>query len=179
MTRPTTTTNGFTLLELMITLAIAVILMMIAAPSWQTQTADNRLTAATNQLVGALAYARSEAVKQGRRADLCSSNDITNATPSCTGTAWETGWLIWLDADNDNSFDSPGEIVRVSEALRGGTNITTGAGTTSMSFDPTGFTTTPDTFLVCDANTGDRNQGRQLRILTSGSVSLTTGRPCP
>ncbi len=163
--------HGFTLIELMVTLAIAAIVLTVGVPSMKTMIYNNRLTAATNSLVGSLAFARSEAVKQGISTTICSSNNQT----SCTSSAWSGGWLIWVDADSDGTLDSPGEIVRVSEALRG-TIVVTAANTT-LSYNSTGFTNTPGTIKVCDDRIGAL--GNQLQILTGGSVSLTTQVACP
>ena len=167
--------RGFTLIELMVSLSVIAILMVLAAPSWRDQTAQNRLVANTNKLVGALAFTRSEAVKQGLQTTLCSSDDLSNASPSCTSSAWQDGWLIWTDLDDDGSLDSPGEIVRMSEATQGGITIT--PSNTLLAFNSTGFTTTPGTFKLCDSRVG--NTGRQLRVLISGSTSLITNVACP
>ena len=171
--------SGFTLVELIVTMTVAVILMSLAAPSWRSQVADNRLVAATNKLVGALAFTRSEAVKLGTQATLCSSNDQGTATPSCTGSAWQAGWLVWVDANGSGSFDSPVEIVRRAEALQGGIVVTPAPITanTTLTFGSSGFTSTPVTLKVCDGRVG--NHGRQLRILVSGSASTTAGLACP
>lgn len=167
--------HGFTLIELMISLSVIAALLVIAAPSWKTQTAKNRLVTTTNKMIGALAYTRSEAVKQGTQATLCTSNDQSNASPSCTASAWQDGWLVWADLDRDGSLDSPTEIVRMSEPLKGNVAIT--AGSTTFAFDSTGFTSTPSIFKICDDRIG--NHGREIRLLVSGSSALTTGVACP
>jgi type IV fimbrial biogenesis protein FimT len=163
--------HGFTVIELMVTLAIVAIVLTVGVPGVKTLIYNNRVTAATNSLVGSLTYARSEAVKQGVSTSICSSSNQT----SCTGSAWSTGWLVWVDLDNDTTLDSPGEIVRVSEALRG--TVAVSAANTTISYDATGFTATPGTIKVCDDRTG--NTGNQLQLLTGGSVSLTTRVACP
>ena len=58
--------HGFTLLELMITVVIAVIVVTIAIPSFATLMENQRMTTNTNDLIGALKQARSEAVEAGR-----------------------------------------------------------------------------------------------------------------
>lgn len=163
------------MLELMVSLSVVATLLVLAAPSWREQSTKNRLIATTNKLVGAMAYTRSEAVNRGVQTTLCSSNDLSNASPSCTASNWEDGWLVWADLDNDATFDSPGEIIRVAEAVGGSVAIT--PSDTTLAFDNSGFTTTPGTLKVCDDRVG--NTGRQIRLLVSGSTSLTTEVACP
>lgn len=159
------------MIELMVGLSILAISLTIGIPSMQKLIADNRLITATNSLVASLNLARSEAVKQGVNATICTSNDQS----SCTASAWGAGWLVWVDTDNDGSLDAPGEIVRVAEARKGTIAVT--AASTTLLFDATGFSSTPGTMKVCDSRTG--NVGKQLRILAGGGISLTTAVACP
>ena len=80
--------SGFTLMELMVTIAIAAILVGIAIPSFTSIIVSNRLTTSANELVTALNLARSEAVKRGMRITFCK---IANGS-SCTNS--ENGQLV-------------------------------------------------------------------------------------
>ncbi len=81
--------RGFTLIELMITLAVAVILLVIAVPSFRTMTISNRLTTTANDVVGALNIARMEAIKRNASVQFCSNNASLN-TSDPLGTACGT-----------------------------------------------------------------------------------------
>ncbi|WP_130620155.1 GspH/FimT family pseudopilin [Dyella amyloliquefaciens] len=70
--------RGFTMVELMITLAVAAILTMIAVPSFSNMINANRLTTATNAMVGALNSARMEAIKRNGSVQFCSNVAATN-----------------------------------------------------------------------------------------------------
>jgi type IV fimbrial biogenesis protein FimT len=81
--------RGFTLVELMITVTIAVVLIMIAVPSFKTITLSNKLTTTANDLVGAINSARMEAVKRNTNTQLCSNSssaNISDALGSACGT---------------------------------------------------------------------------------------------
>jgi len=91
------------LIELMVTLAIAAILLSLAVPSFQTMIANNRITSQLNELVTAVNYGRSEAAKSNTTVILCGSANPTVAAPVCGGTA--IGWLLFTSGDGNNSFD--------------------------------------------------------------------------
>jgi type IV fimbrial biogenesis protein FimT len=95
------TLQGFTLVELIVTLAVAAILMGTAVPSFTSLVNSNRLATQANDLLGAMMIARSEAIRLNRRVILCSSSD--GATCSSDAGRWN-GWLVFAD---NNRNDSP------------------------------------------------------------------------
>ncbi|TAM60876.1 MAG: prepilin-type N-terminal cleavage/methylation domain-containing protein [Rhodanobacter sp.] len=72
--------RGFTLVELMITMAVAVVLIMIAVPSFRTMTLSNKLTTVANDMVGAINVARMEAIKSNSFTQLCSDSSANNTS---------------------------------------------------------------------------------------------------
>ena len=96
--------TGFTLTELMITLAIVSILLTIGVPSLKTFMQGNQLIATTNELISALHVARSEAIKLNTRVSICESSD--GATCAETGS-WKNGWIAFIDGNGAN----PGDLV--------------------------------------------------------------------
>lgn len=112
---------GFTLIELMITLAIVAIVLAIGVPSFQGMMRDNRLATQTNTFLAALNLARSEAIKRGRRVTLCKS--ASGAT--CEGGGgYQQGWIVFVDP-NDNAVVDAGEmILRVEGAMPGNLSLT-------------------------------------------------------
>lgn len=92
--------KGFTLIELMVTLAVAAIVLGIAIPSFNQTMRNNSSSALGSELAGALNYARSEAVKRAKRVSICASND---GATCLAADNWEEGWLVFIDdaaADN-------------------------------------------------------------------------------
>jgi type IV fimbrial biogenesis protein FimT len=102
---------GFTMTELIITMGIVAILLAIGIPSFKYVTVSNRISTEVNGLLGDMQFARSEAVKEGLPVTVCASNNATSANPTCSnGTAWQSGWIVFLDS-NGNRVVDPGETV--------------------------------------------------------------------
>jgi len=165
--------SGFTLLELLITVAIISIVMAIAVPSMTTFTQNDRLTTNINTLIGHLAYARSEAVKRNQQVSICSSNNAT----TCTGGNWQDGWIVYIDADGDNSFTAGEEVLRAQQALEGANTLTTAIGT-QLTYDYRGFVNAASvgSFQLCDGRSGPH--GKTIRISTTGRVRIEDGSTC-
>ncbi|MTW22384.1 GspH/FimT family pseudopilin [Allochromatium palmeri] len=114
--------QGFTIIELMITVALALIVLTIGVPNFRSIIQNNRATTITNDLVTALQTARSEAIKQRKHATVCRRN---NSGTGCeNGVDWSAGWLVWRDDDGDDTLDND-EIQKVWDAFNSGTNSVT------------------------------------------------------
>ncbi len=112
--------KGFTLIELMVALAVLAILTGLAAPSFLGMMRDNRLVAQTNEFLGALHLARSEAVKRNRAVVVCKSADGETCD---TSTQWHEGWLVWVDLNGNALQDSDEPVLRVAGGLSGENRI--------------------------------------------------------
>jgi type IV fimbrial biogenesis protein FimT len=112
---------GFTLIELMIVIAVASILAGSAIPSMKSMLRSVRLSSATNDIMGALTLTRSEAIIHHGRAVMCKSQDGASCAPS---GGWEQGWIIFHDADGDGIRDASEPIVTRQQALGPGVKVT-------------------------------------------------------
>lgn len=108
--------RGFTLIELIVTLALAAILLTIGVPAFQEMIRNNRAAVHANEFMSALNVARSEAIKRGQRVVLCKSSDGASCA---TTNLWDQGWIVFVDTDNDAGVDAGETIIRVYGALKG------------------------------------------------------------
>lgn len=146
--------RGFTLVELVITLAVAGVLAAIALPSFVSQVASWRLSSATNDLVSAVHLARSEAVRLNRPVRLCraTSNTVTN----CVG-AGNAQWQHWI-IDN-------GEVVRRdSPANVSNLVVTSSFNADRLIFQASGLAEASGTFTLCSTAYASEN----IRVISVG-----------
>lgn len=98
--------TGFTLVELLITFAIAAILIGIAAPGFQNFIQQVRLTTATNALHTAMNLARMEAIKRNGRVDLIAY-----------GESWKNGWMITAGGQQIINHEALHDDINVSSTF--------------------------------------------------------------
>jgi type IV fimbrial biogenesis protein FimT len=103
--------TGFTLLELIIAVAIGGILLGLAVPSMQSLLSDSEMAATSNEFVHSLQTARSEAIKRAGQVGLCPSTDPLAAEPQCGGNNYATGWIVFVDSDGNGLRGVADEVV--------------------------------------------------------------------
>lgn len=170
--------NGFTLIELMITLVVVIILVAIAAPSFNSMIRDNRAATQANNLLASLQTARSESINRGVQ--------VTMRRSSNTNSVWEDGWRIFTDWDGDGVFDGDLDekdcsienqdcLLMEQPALSNNITLRTGGNyTVGVMFLPSGEVRRAggaignDTFALCIPDTNRRdiiiNAGGRARI---------------
>jgi type IV fimbrial biogenesis protein FimT len=171
--------QGFTLIELMVTIAIVAILVTFAAPSFQRTIAQNAINSAISTLSSDINFARSEALKRGLSVTLCPTNSTNDA---CKDTGeWQDGWIIFLDrnGNNDRSTTSADAetILRVQQNLSGGLIINeVSSAVKSIRFDRTGSPTNGRSLKInaSGLSSGDQTDtGRALCVTTVGRTRIT------
>jgi prepilin-type N-terminal cleavage/methylation domain-containing protein len=149
---------GFTLIELMIAVAILAVLIRVAAPSMRDMVVNSRLQGVSSDLVADLSLARGTAAAKGQRVTICQS---TNGTTCTGGSTWQEGWIVFVDADSNGTYNGPESatpgidtMIKVHEATNSSVTVapysTTGTppalsaantGITSVRYRPSGSTT--------------------------------------
>jgi len=157
---------GFTLIELMITVALLGLLLALGLPSFADMVRRNRIQSAASSLSVALATARSEAVKRGRNVSICTSSDSS----ACRTTGdWSSGWVVFAVAGAPiKAFDPPGGGV----TMAGNANLEN-----QLTFLPTGGTTADAEASATVCIPGQ--VARVVSVAVSGRIRVASGEVCP
>ena len=167
----------------MVGVAITAILLMVGVPSFQSAVASNRLTTSANDVVSALALARTEAIRRGTRVTVCKS---ANGTACTTAGNWAQGWIIFIDTTRSsaNATVDSGEAILARQAAAPGNMVMPGSSgvTNFVSFASDGQAklmngaSQAGTLRVCSSATAlvDARRARDIAITASGRVTTTT-----
>jgi type II secretion system protein H len=155
-----TNQQGFTLIELMITVILVGIVAAIALPSFNSSIARGQVSSTANRIVGALNYARAEATKRGAEVTIASTATTNN---------WAGGYQVWLDADGDNAVNGTEVALRSFESINPNLDLTGSAA--ALRFDGRGFASAAHTLNLCTAEAGAED--RQISVALSGRVEIT------
>ena len=163
--------SGYTLIELLITLAVISILALNIFPNLSALLAQERSVVMTNNLAGALAYARSEAVTKQMTIITCQSNNGSKCNQS---ENWHNGWIIFADKNQNKQREPEEMLLKVYAATDNGTQVIfngSGAGIKYyMKYKPSGAAWPNGSFLICNPNIG---VGKALIMTQSGRLRLS------
>lgn len=160
--------GGFSLIELMVVLAILSILLAVSLPNFRDMIESNSTNSQAKLFLTTLNLARSEAIKRGGNVAICASDDGAD----CDEDEWEEGWIVFVDVNGDangqaGSVDAGDVVIRVFDSV-GSSNVTTFTGDlfeyNNLGFSATGGT---QTLLICPASDNAAN-ARSIVIGPSG-----------
>lgn len=150
--------RGFTLFELIVTIAVAAVIITFGVPGFKSLVQNSRATTDTNDLVTALNLGRSEATRRGVPIEVCSSDDGS----TCSGNDdWSSGWIV---------RPAGGQVLRAWPP-RSDANVLT-ADVDEIEFQPRGSLdgVAPTLRIRHPDCTGD--QGRDVSVSVVGRISV-------
>lgn len=160
--------RGFSLIELLVVMAILSILLAVSLPNFQDMIESNSTNSQAKLFLTTLNLARSEAIKRGGNVAVCASDDGAD----CDEDAWEEGWIVFFDANGDangltGSMDVNDTLIRVFDSV-GSSNVTTFS-VDLFEYNTLGFSATggTQTLLICPASSNAAN-ARSIVIGPSG-----------
>lgn len=164
--------GGFTLVELLVAIAVLAILLAIAAPNFAILMNKVRLNSVSSALITSLQQARSDAIRLNRRVLVCASNA---ARTDCSGaTNWGTnGWLACYDEDANSACDAntaalPNPI-RVENTVKATVATVTGPAA-PVRFNPTGSSGNLGSATVTITVTGASGATHTVDIAATGTI---------
>lgn len=118
--------GGFSLVELLVVIALVAASSLAAAPMFSEWQARDRVDGAARALLASLTLARSEAIARGARVVVCPSDGGTRCLPKgqrCAQgrAAWSCGWIVAVEPER------AGPLLRTHRPLRGVSIAATGA----------------------------------------------------
>ncbi len=163
--------HGFTLVELIITMAIAGILFSSAIPAFSNMLVHNQQTSVLQTLFTHLNFARAEAIKSNQHVLLCKSS---NGNQCSTTTSWSDGWLIFSDTDNNKMVNDDEYVIYTQQSLP--RNISLGykgfGSKNYFRYYPDGRSSANGTFTLCSRS--DEKSALVIIISRVGRARIDT-----
>ena len=166
--------NGFTLIELMMVIAMIGVVAAVALPAFRSMLITNEVVDTANQMQMSLKLARSEAIVNGKDAYVCSSTD--GVTCSNADGNWSRGWLVYVDLDGNKAMNN-NELRWVHEISSDSQVAIVPTGTAfnqQVRFSYTGWLVDGDElgFDICSGYAANGFPQREIRASLAGEANL-------
>ena len=174
--------RGYTVIELLVTLVIALVLLLVAVPAVSGGLEAARAEDARTRLLGSFLHATGRAVLSGQRVVICASGDGL----ACSGSIdWSHGWIVFQDSDGDGQLGATEYRVEAAPALAGRVRLHGTVGRSRIAVLGNGGTVGSNaTFTLCDGRGPAKsralilsNQGRLREAPASAEAAAETCAP--
>ena len=162
--------RGFTLIEMLTTLSVLAVSLALAAPALSGLVSGNRVRAAQGELVSSLMLARSEAARRGVVAGV-------RATVDAADGGFARGWTVWIDANENGTFDSGDATLRSVPSFGTSITMTETHSLRDVVYSPRGFLVGGAVVTVCVASTDGKVW--RVRVEPVGLADTTENITCP
>lgn len=171
--------EGFSLVELLVVVAIASAVTALAVPSMAGMVSSQRVGAYASAFQVSLHLARSDAVTRGATTVVCKSTD----GDQCASTGgWEQGWIVFRDG-NHNALREPGEpvVARQDAAAQGVVMRASAPVARYVAYTASGIPrqTTgafqAGSFTVCGASPAAAAVARRIVLAATGRARIQSG----
>lgn len=148
-------TKGFTLVELLVAIAVFLVLITLAVPAFTRTIQSSKADTEVGDLQRAINFARLEAINRGV---------TTRLRPTAGGSVW-TGELAVYEGTGN-----PANVLRVVPAMSSGATLTLPSGVTALDFNNLGGLAAPSTAVAIGYTLG--TQSRTLNVCLNGRIQL-------
>lgn len=131
-----TNQGGFTLYELMVTVAIVGVVLAFGVPNMRQFNQNAKMTSTANDLHAAFHLARSESSRAKTNISVCPSDDGATCGDDAT---WDQGYIVFVDLDGDIAVDGDDTILRAQPAIAAGITLKVANDAKYFSFAATGL----------------------------------------
>lgn len=157
--------KGFTLIELVVTLAVVAIILTIAVANFSQFMNENRVYALALEIKTNLASARAESIKRGGLVKICGKQ----AAEQC-GSSFANGWIVFRDENDDGNVDDGDTIIQINDIRDSSLQLTAlsdGNAISTLGFNYRGIASASADFTV---TRGEKS--RSISLSRSGRVEM-------
>ena len=159
--------NGYTLIELLTTMALGSFLLSVVAPGISTLNEKGRQTSAANSFVATLNVARNDAINRNARLTVCQSDNGYE----CGIGDWDKGWILFIDSSVPGEVDEEDTVLHFSEPLPDDIRLTSTNFNNYISYFSDGTSNNSGSFDLC--NSTDHSFVKSICISATGNAIIS------